>query len=83
MERIDVKGIIDYYYPVENELKNIYMVHAEKVTALALEMARRHPELEIDVLFVEEAAMLHDLGIFLTDAPRIFCCGSESYLCHG
>ena len=83
MERIDVKGIIDYYYPVENELKNIYMVHAEKVTALALEMARRHPELEIDMLFVEEAAMLHDLGIFLTDAPRIFCCGSESYLCHG
>lgn len=83
MERIDVKGIIDYYYPVENELKNIYMVHAEKVTALALEMARRHPELEIDILFVEEAAMLHDLGIFLTDAPRIFCCGSEYYLCHG
>lgn len=83
MERIDVKGIIDYYYPVENELKNIYMVHAEKVTAFALEMARRHPELEIDMLFVEEAAMLHDLGIFLTDAPRIFCCGSESYLCHG
>jgi uncharacterized protein len=83
MERIDVKGIIDYYYPVENELKNIYMVHAEKVTAFALEMARRHPELEIDMLFVEEAAMLHDLGIFLTDAPRIYCFGTEDYLCHG
>ena len=49
----------------------------------ALEMAARHPELNIDTQFVEEAAMLHDLGIFLTDAPRIHCYGTESYLCHG
>ena len=83
MDRIDVMGIIDRYYPEDNELKNIYIVHAMKVTELALEMARRHPELEIDLRFVEEAAMLHDLGIFLTDAPRIYCCGSEPYLCHG
>jgi uncharacterized protein len=83
MAGIDVKGIIDYYYPEENELKNIYMVHAVKVAELALEMARRHPELNIDMQFVEEAAMLHDLGIFLTDAPRIYCYGSEPYLCHG
>ena len=27
--------------------------------------------------------MLHDLGIFMTDAPRIYCYGTESYLCHG
>ena len=27
--------------------------------------------------------MLHDLGIFLTDAPRIYCYGTEPYLCHG
>ena len=83
MEKIDVKGIIDCYYPEDNELKNIYMVHAVKVAELALEMARRHPELNIDMQFVEEASMLHDLGIFLTDAPRIYCYGSEPYLCHG
>lgn len=83
MAAIDVKGIIDFYYPEENELKKIYNIHAEKVTSLALDMARRHPELGIDLQFVEEAAMLHDLGIFQTDAPRIHCCGSESYLCHG
>ncbi len=83
MAGIDVRGIIDRYYPQENELKNIYNIHAVKVTSLALEMARRHPELGIDMQFVEEAAMLHDLGIFLTDAPRIYCFGTESYLCHG
>ena len=83
MDGINVKEIIDFYYPEDNELKNIYIKHAVKVTELALEMAREHPELELDLCFVEEAAMLHDLGIFLTDAPRIFCCGSEPYLCHG
>lgn len=80
---MDAKAIIDYYYPLDNELKNIYNIHAEKVTSLALEMAARHPELNIDSSFVKEAAMLHDLGIFLTDAPRIYCYGTESYLCHG
>ena len=50
---------------------------------MALDMAARHPELNIDTGFVEEAAMLHDLGIFLTDAPRIYCFGNEPYLCHG
>ena len=83
MENINVKEIIDFYYPKDDELKNIYNIHAGKVTALALEMARSHPELGIDMQFVEEAAMLHDLGIFLTDAPRIYCCGTEPYLCHG
>ena len=80
---MDVKEIIDRYYPVENELKKIYTIHARCVTELALEMGHRHPELRLDMQFVEEAAMLHDLGIFLTDAPRIYCFGTEPYLCHG
>lgn len=59
------------------------MVHAQKVASLALEMAGRHPELQLDLTFVEEAAMLHDIGIFLTDAPRIYCFGNQPYICHG
>ena len=80
---MDVQGIIDRFYPVENELKNIYMVHARAVADFALGLARKHPELELDEAFIYEAAMLHDIGIFLTDAPRIHCYGSEEYLCHG
>ena len=78
-----VREIIDRYYPVDNELKRIYMVHAQKVASLALEMAARHPELGLDTEFIEEAAMLHDLGIFLTDAPGIHCFGDKPYICHG
>ncbi len=80
---MNVHEIINKYYPLENELKDIYMVHACKVAELSLEMARKHPELNMDLQFVEEAAMLHDLGIFLTDAPRIHCHGEVQYLCHG
>ena len=83
MHTIDVREIIDKYYPVENELKDIFMAHACKVTELALDFANRHPELNLDMQFIEEAAMLHDLGIFLTDAPRIHCYGKAQYLCHG
>lgn len=27
--------------------------------------------------------MLHDIGIFLTNAPRIGCHGDKPYICHG
>lgn len=80
---MNVNEIIDKYYPCDNELKRIYLVHAQKVTALALELAARHPNLHLDTDFIEEAAMLHDVGIFLTDAPRIYCFGDKPYICHG
>ena len=46
-------------------------------------MARTHPELNLDLTFIEEAAMLHDIGIFMTDADGIFCFGKYPYICHG
>lgn len=75
--------IIDKYYPEENELKHILLVHSKDVANKALDMARKHPELGLDLNFIEEAAMLHDIGIFLTDASGISCFGSHPYICHG
>jgi uncharacterized protein len=46
-------------------------------------MARKHPGLNLDLTFIEEAAMLHDIGIFMTDADGIFCFGKYPYICHG
>ena len=37
----------------------------------------------IDIEFVEEAAMLHDIGMCRTDAPGIHCHGTEPYILHG
>ena len=49
----------------------------------ALSIAKNHPELNADTQFITEAAMLHDIGIYLTNAPSIFCHGKKPYICHG
>ena len=59
------------------------MVHSRSVAEKAIAIANAHPELKIDKQFVEEAAMLHDIGIFRTNAPGIQCFGTEPYICHG
>jgi uncharacterized protein len=46
-------------------------------------IAKKHPELKLDVEFLEEAAMLHDIGIFRCNAPGIQCFGTEPYIRHG
>ena len=80
---MDYYAIIDKYYPQENELKNILTVHSRAVADKALAICEKHPELNADRQFVEEAAMLHDLGIFKCDADGIQCFGTEPYICHG
>ncbi len=76
-------ALIDKYYPEENELKHILLTHSRSVADKALALARLHPELTLDLQFIEEAALLHDIGIFLTDADGIHCYGSHPYICHG
>ena len=58
--------IINKYYPEENELRHILLTHSRSVADKSLWIADRHPELSLDKDFLYEAAMLHDIGIFLT-----------------
>ena len=46
-------------------------------------MLDAHPELRLNRSFVKEAALLHDIGIFQTDAPTIQCFGTHPYIAHG
>lgn len=75
--------IIDKYYPEENQLRHILLTHSIQVAKKALQLADNHPELQLDRQFLEEASLLHDIGIFLCDAPGIQCFGSYRYICHG
>lgn len=75
--------IIDKYYADNEPLRQLLIKHSTQVTNRALDIARRRPELSVDVSFVACAAMLHDVGIFLTNAPAIHCHGAEPYLLHG
>jgi len=75
--------IIEKYYKKGSMLHQLLIEHSEAVKNKALEIAARHPELHPDSNFITEAALLHDIGIFLCDAPGIFCTGSHQYIEHG
>lgn len=74
---------IDLYYPADSAARAILLQHSYQVTEKALAIALAHPELALDTVFVGEAAMLHDLGIFLCHAPALGCLGDAPYICHG
>lgn len=75
--------IIDKYYSNNLVLRELLTLHSRLVADKALKVACAHPELNLDLNFIEEAAMLHDIGIYLTDAAPIHCFGTYKYICHG
>lgn len=75
--------IIHRYYPEDSALRTLLIHHSRQVMEHALRVADRHPELHLDRTILEKGAMLHDIGIFLTDAPGIHCHGQSPYLLHG
>ena len=75
--------VIDKYYSDNPPLRDLLILHSRLVADLTLKVAAAHPELGLDTQFIEAAAMLHDIGIFLTDAAPIHCFGKYHYICHG
>jgi len=62
----------------------IIIEHSRCVAAKALQIANGSPYAEsLDKAFIEEAALLHDIGVSLTDAPALDCHGKSPYICHG
>lgn len=80
---MDYQAIIDKYYPSEDELRRILLVHSRQVANRCLLICDRHPELLLDRQFLEESAMLHDIGVRWCNAPSICCHGTQPYLLHG
>lgn len=80
---LNTKEIILKYYQEDSDLFKILYSHSQQVRDKALEVATKHPELHLDIQFVNEAAMLHDIGIFLCNAPSIKCFGNHLYIEHG
>jgi uncharacterized protein len=75
--------LISTYCQTDSEAYRILVTHSRSVTEKALSIARLHPEMKLDIPFIEEAAMLHDIGIYLCNAPSIGCFGNYEYICHG
>ena len=84
---VDFLAIIDKYYGACPELRHVLVTHSRQVADRALRIVDAHPEWEqqglVDRRFVEEAAMLHDIGIIFCNAPKIYCTGPHAYIEHG
>lgn len=78
-------ALLERYYPPGDPAREILFLHSRAVADKAVAVARRLAAAgePVDIAFVEEAALLHDIGIRYVHAPRIGCTGSLSYLTHG
>lgn len=77
-----VEEIYDKYYKKGSIARDILERHSQSVAMLALNINTKD-RLGLDPALVEQAAMLHDIGIFMTDAEGIDCHGDEPYIRHG
>ena len=74
--------IIDKYYPADSPARGILITHSQNVAREALQIAKAKA-IDIPEEDIYNAAMLHDIGIFLTAAPGIQCFGSLPDIAHG
>jgi uncharacterized protein len=75
--------IVSRFYAPGSNSHRILLEHGRLVAGKALAAAARVARLKPDLDFIQSAAMLHDVGIFLTDSPGLDCHGKEPYIRHG
>jgi uncharacterized protein len=75
--------IVSRFYTPDSRSYQILMEHGRLVAGKALAVAARVAYLHPDLEFIESAARLHDIGIYLTNSSGLDCHGSEPYIRHG
>jgi uncharacterized protein len=75
--------IIAEYYSPDSNLYKIQVMHGRQVARKAMDSAKKVLHLSPDLDLIQEASMLHDIGIFKTRAASIGCRGSHPYVVHG
>ena len=75
--------LLEQYYDSQSKTFKILVEHGRQVAIKARAAAATVSALKPDLEFIETAAMLHDIGIFLTRTPQFGCFGKHPYICHG
>ena len=75
--------LLKQYYDSNSKAFKILVEHGRQVAKKARDAAKNVSKLKPDLEFIEAAAMLHDIGIFLTRTPQFGCFGKYPYICHG
>lgn len=81
---MQVEVLLQKYFGAGSVSWQIVLEHSRLVAGKALQVARplagKHP---LDLQFIEEAALLHDIGICRTNAVKLGCHGDAPYILHG
>lgn len=75
-------SIIHKHIPPVHPAYQTYVVHVTQVTGVALQIAGKAGLSKTSKKFIEEAGMLHDIGIVYTHAPDLGCTGKLPYVMH-
>lgn len=76
------KAIFEKYYTPGTRVYDTVSTHSRLVADKALSIAR-NLNLDIDLDFLAEAALLHDIGVVRCYAPELGCHGNLNYIRHG
>lgn len=79
---IDYQSVIDKYYKSGSPIRETLISHSRQVAQKALDIQKKK-NLPISPDDIIAGAMLHDIGIFFTNAPSIHCYGDSPYIAHG
>jgi len=80
---VDPENIILEFYDQGSKTYEILIRHSKQVAEKALVIAENVGHLEPDMDFIRQAAMLHDIGIFMTNSQSLGCHGIHPYVAHG
>lgn len=80
---MDPIALLRKYFTSNRQSFEIVYEHSRMVADKALRVAAAIDAPSLDIKFIEEAALLHDIGVSLTSAPKIGCEGNAPYLNHG
>ena len=81
-QTVDYFAIIHRFISPDSRLYRIYIPHVTCVAFKALRTADRLGLTAEQKRFIEEAAMLHDIGVVQVDAPDLGCYGDLPYPAH-
>jgi uncharacterized protein len=76
-------ALLEKHFSGNDAARDIVYLHSRMVADKALAIAKSAGLHEAELRFIEEAALLHDIGVCRVHAPKLHCFGSAPYICHG
>jgi len=76
-------ALLEKHFGANRVALDIVYRHSQMVADKALAIARGARSQGLDLAFIEQAALLHDIGVARVYAPQLHCLGQAPYICHG